>query len=315
MHKNEQLEDERTLSSYRIGNDSILHLVLRGEQSSNIVAGGYGPGSERNQLFFPHGLCVVDNQTIIVADWGNHRIVQWKINGNNGEVIAGGNGQGNGLNQLNCPTDVLINKNDNSLIISDHGNRRVLRWSLSPGTTQADPPILDDIACWGLSMDQSGCLYVSDIEKHEVKRYQYPIVDKNGQVVAGGHGPGARLKQLNKPTYISVDEQQCVYVSDTMNYRVIKWEASAEKGTLVFHGFPRGLFVDRANVVYAVDYKNHHVLCQTPTGQEKRIAVTAGIGQSAQQEFCSPWCMTFDQQNHCYISDHNDHRILCLPIA
>ncbi|CAF4262256.1 unnamed protein product, partial [Rotaria sordida] len=43
----------------------------------------------------------------------------------NGQVVAGGNGQGNRLDQLDHPTDVLIDKETDSLIICDRDNRRV----------------------------------------------------------------------------------------------------------------------------------------------------------------------------------------------
>ncbi|CAF4830228.1 unnamed protein product, partial [Rotaria magnacalcarata] len=57
------------------------------------VAGGHGGGGARNQLFYAWGLFVDDDQTVFIADWGNHRIVQYK-NGDttNGQVVAGGNG-------------------------------------------------------------------------------------------------------------------------------------------------------------------------------------------------------------------------------
>ncbi|CAF2069275.1 unnamed protein product, partial [Rotaria magnacalcarata] len=63
--------------------------------------------------------------------------MQWK-NGDttNGQVVAGGNGQGNGLHQLDRPTDVLVDKETDSLIICDYGNHRVVRWSHRSGTTQ-----------------------------------------------------------------------------------------------------------------------------------------------------------------------------------
>ncbi|CAF2265886.1 unnamed protein product [Rotaria magnacalcarata] len=53
-----------------------------------------------------------------------------------GQVVAGDNGQGNGLHQLDRPTDVLIDKETDSLIICDWGNRRVVRWSRRSVTTQ-----------------------------------------------------------------------------------------------------------------------------------------------------------------------------------
>ncbi|CAF4815814.1 unnamed protein product, partial [Rotaria socialis] len=119
------------------------------------------------QLNWPHGLFVDDDQTVVIADTSNHRIMQWK-NGDttNGQVVAGGKGAGNGLHQLNEPTDVLIDKETDSLIICDAQNRRVVRWSCRSGTTQGEI-LINNIGCWGLAMDEQRYLYVSDIEKHE----------------------------------------------------------------------------------------------------------------------------------------------------
>ena len=54
---------------------------------------------------------------------GNHRIVKWKCDAKNGEVVAGGNGKGNRMDQLNEPTDVIVDKKNNSLIICDCGKQ------------------------------------------------------------------------------------------------------------------------------------------------------------------------------------------------
>ncbi|CAF2187012.1 unnamed protein product, partial [Rotaria magnacalcarata] len=52
------------------------------------------------------------------------RIIQWKKDDTtNGQVFAGGNSEGSGLNQLDRPTDVLIGKETDSLIICDQGNQ------------------------------------------------------------------------------------------------------------------------------------------------------------------------------------------------
>ncbi|CAF4300639.1 unnamed protein product, partial [Rotaria sordida] len=148
----------------------------------------------------------------------------------NGKVVAGGNGHGNRLDQLTGPTDVLIDKETDSLIICDSWNRRVVRWSRRSGTTQGEI-LIDNIHCYGLVMDDQRYLYISDYEKHEVRRYQ--IGDKNGTIVAGGNGEGAGLNQLNYPTYIFVDQQQTVYVSDWDNHRVMKWNKGAKEGIVV----------------------------------------------------------------------------------
>ncbi|CAF1665686.1 unnamed protein product, partial [Rotaria sp. Silwood1] len=99
------------------------------------VAGGTEKGAATNQLFRPQGFFVDDDQTMVIADYGNHRIIQWKIGDTDGQVVAGGNGKGSEFDQLNSPTDVLIDKEMNSLIICDAMNGRVVQWSRRNGTT------------------------------------------------------------------------------------------------------------------------------------------------------------------------------------
>ncbi|CAF2068822.1 unnamed protein product, partial [Rotaria magnacalcarata] len=67
-------------------------------QNGVTVAGGNGKGGATNQLNCPFGLFVDDDQTVVIADRYNHRIMQWK-NGDttNGQIVAGGTGAGNGL--------------------------------------------------------------------------------------------------------------------------------------------------------------------------------------------------------------------------
>ena len=234
------------------------------------VAGGNGCGNALNQLNFPGGLDIDDdNRSIVIADFWNRNIVECKIGEKNGKVIAGGRGYGSRLDQLNYPTDVLIDKETNSLFIADRFNRRVLRWSQRQETTHGEV-VVDDIDCFGLAMDQQRYLYVSDTGKNEVRRYT--IGDKNGIVVAGGNGRGSQLNQLNFPTYLFVDEEQAVYVSDYNNHRVMKWNKGANQGIVVAgrqgHGsaltqlsYPQGLFVDTSGAIYVADAWNDRVKC------------------------------------------------------
>ena len=202
------------------------------------VAGGNGCGNALNQLNFPYGLDIDDdNQSIVIADTDNHRIVEWKIGASHGKVIAGGRRRGNRLDQLDRPTDVLIDKETNSLFIADRWNRRVVRWSRRQETTQGEI-IVDNVECAGLAIDHQRYLYVSDWNKDEVRRYT--IGDKNGIVVAGGNGRGDQLNQLNHPTYLFVDKEQAVYVSDTYNHRVMKWNKDDKEGIVVGGGRGRG---------------------------------------------------------------------------
>ncbi|CAF4605441.1 unnamed protein product, partial [Rotaria sp. Silwood2] len=258
----------------------------RWTQNGVTVAGGHGEGDATNQLRYPGGLFVDDDQTIVIADYSNNRIIQWKKDDTNGQVVAGGNGEGKRLDQLNYPTDVLIDKETDSLIVCDRGNRRVVRWSCHSGTTQGEI-LIDNIYCWGLAMDHQRYLYISDYEKHEVRRYK--IGDKNGILVAGGNGKGDGLTQLNAPTYIFVDQQQTVYVSDRDNNRVMKWNKGAKEGIVVAGdqgqgnalaqlSYPNGLFVDMLGTIYVADSANHRVM-RWPKGAKQGTLIVGKNGQ------------------------------------
>ncbi|CAF4132263.1 unnamed protein product, partial [Rotaria sordida] len=204
----------------------------------------------------------------------------------NGQVVAGGNGKGNRLDQLNCPTDVLIDKETDSLIICDRLNRRVVRWSRRSGTTQGEI-LIGNIRCYGLAMDDQRYLYISDYVKHEVRRYQ--IADKNETLVAGGNGKGAGLNQLDYPTNIFIDQQQAIYVSDNENHRVMKWNKGAKEGIVVAGEqgqgnaltqlwYPQGLFVDTLGTIHVADSFNHRVM-RWPKGAKQGTVVVGGNGE------------------------------------
>ncbi|CAF4936772.1 unnamed protein product, partial [Rotaria socialis] len=289
------------------------------KQNGVTIAGGNGRGDATNRLSYPLGLFVDDDQTVVIAEFKNHRIMQWK-NGDttNGQVVAGGKGQGNGLHQLNQPTDVLIDKETDSLIICDQWNRRVVRWCRRSGTTQGEI-LIDNIACYGVAMDEQRYLYVSDVEKHEVRRYQ--LGEKNGTIVAGGNDKGDGLKQLNFPTYLFVDRDHSVYVSDYENHRVMKWVEGATEGIVVAGGqgkgtaltqlsHPNGIFVDTLGTLYVSDEMNHRVMRWTQ-GDKKQGTVIAGgngLGAGANQ-FNYPDGLPFDRHGNLYVVDYGNHRV------
>ncbi len=257
-----------------------------------------------------------DDQTIYVADSDNHRIVEWKSDANNGRIVAGGNGQGNRNNQLDYPTKVIVDKKNDSLIISDQGNGRVVRWLRQNG--QSGETLISNIHCCDLIMDNDGYLYVSDIEKHEVRRWK--MGEKNGTTVAGGNGQGDRLDQLNDPRHIFIDQAHSVYVSDCENHRVMKWVKGAKEGIVVAGGqgegdglrqlsFPHGIIVDQLDNIYVADFSNHRVM-RWLKGVEEGTIVVGENGEGEQpNQFNGPVDLSFDQHNNLYVVDHWNHRV------
>jgi len=293
------------------------NINTRWTQNGITIAGGYGNGDQLNQLSSPYGIYVDDDhQCIYIADEGNHRIVKWKFGANNGRVVAGGNGPGNRMDQLNGPTDVIIDKKNDSILICDQGNRRVMRWSRRNNTS--GQIIISDIDCSGLTIDNNGDLYVSNREKNEVRRWK--IGEKKGTIVAGGNGKGNQLNQLNLPTYIFVDTDYSVYVSDYRNHRVMKWMKGAKEGIVVAgeqdHGnsltqlsCPYGVVVDHLNNIYVADCGNYRVMCWLKGSREGSIVVGGnGSGQQPNQ-FNSLTGLSFDGKGNLYVVDHANSRV------
>jgi len=320
----------RKLSIQILHSQHQTNLYHRHQLKSNIkwkpnaqtIAGGNGQGNQLNQLSSPFGIYVDHQQQhIYIADYYNHRIVKWKLGENNGEIVAGGNGQGNRIDQLNCPIDVIVDENNKSLIICDQGNRRVLRWSLE--NPNGDKEILiQNILGWGLMMNENGDLFVSDCENCAVKRWRKGEIGKGkeGIIVAGGNGKGNQLNQLYLPTYIFIDREETVYVSDTNNHRVMKWYKGASEGIVVAGGQgpgnslnqlngPYGLLVNEIGDIYVADCYNHRIICWSLSSKEGRVVVGGnGAGQGSNQ-LNYPTSLSFDVENNLYVADQLNHRM------
>ena len=286
------------------------------------MAGGHGQGGAANQLHSPIDFDIDDDGSLFIADMLNHRIVRWKPNAKQGEVIAGGLGPGYQTGQLTSPYAVLIDRMNDCLIISDVGNRRVMRLAhfrdkqRSAGTEEE---ILSDIDSLGLAMDDEASLYVSDYNKHEVRRYGRK--DGNyGVIVAGGNGRGAAHNQLNCPRQIFVDTDQSVYVSDMHNHRVMKWVKGATEGVVVAGrqgpgnslsqlNNPSAIFVDRMGSVYVVDQGSDRVMRWTQGTLEGEVLV-GGKGRGSQNnQLHGASGVSFDNQGNLYVIDPYNHRI------
>ncbi|CAF1007316.1 unnamed protein product, partial [Rotaria sordida] len=284
-------------------------------QNGVTVAGGHGRGNGTNQLYRPLGLFVDDDQTMVIADFENHRMMQWKVGDTKGQVVAGGNGLGYRLDQFNFPSDVLIDKETDSLIICD--NDRAVRWSRRSGTTQGEL-LIKGTSCAGLVLDNQRNLYIAAMSSAVVRRYR--IGDQNGTIVAGGNDWGSRLNQLNTPVRIYVDEQEAVYVSDSGNHRVMKWNKDAKEGIVVAGGQgqgdaltqlsnPWGLFVDTLGTIYVADRSNHRVM-RWPQGAKQGTVIVGGNGQGeGANQFDHPIGLSFDRHGNLYVADQYNHRI------
>ena len=279
------------------------------------MAGGYGQGNALNQLHRPFGLDIDDDGTLLITDINNNRIVRWKPNAKQGEIVADRN------DQLNHPIAVLVDRLNGCLLVSEEGSRRLTRRSLdkSEPNRGAAKTILSAVVSSGLAMNDDGSLYLSDFEKHEVRRYRRGD-GREGVIVAGGRGKGAALNQLNGPRNIFVDADHSVYVSDAMNHRVMKWVRDAKEGVIVAGGRssgnslgllsdPSGIFVDQMGSVYVSDGGNDRVV-RWLNGAKKGEVLVGGNGRGLKDNQLNvPRSIALDAQGNLYVVDRDNNRV------
>ncbi|CAF3895899.1 unnamed protein product [Adineta steineri] len=97
------------------------------------VAGGNGPGSRSNQLFYPTYI-KISNKTgaLYIVDNGNNRIQRWNQGATEGVTIAGDINGNSGASDttFNYPAGLAINHNETFMYVTDYNNNRVQRFQL-----------------------------------------------------------------------------------------------------------------------------------------------------------------------------------------
>ncbi|CAF3297867.1 unnamed protein product [Rotaria sp. Silwood2] len=294
--------------------DIPLNAVWR--SNAHTVVGDCHSGSTVDRLRSPQGITISENQSLLIADSSNHRIMKYNLRTGVIQRIAGKNMEGYGPDLLAKPSNVICHPQTKSFIICDSHNRQVLQWF--PRSTRCARTLIENIACFGVGTDIRGDLYISDTEQHEVRRYRMGA--KHGKVVAGGNGQGSRLKQLNHPTYICIGDDYSVYVSDSWNNRVMEWKRNAKEGIIVAGGqgrgknqrqldYPAGVLVDQLGTIYVADHWNHRIMRWRKNEEPDIIAGDRfRPGDDAHQLTC-PESLAFDHEGNLYVADSNNHRI------
>ena len=127
----------------------------------------------------------------------------------------------------------------------------------------------------------------------------------DGITVAGGHGPGSGLNQLDHPMGLFLDDHSSIYIADTHNHRIIKWLPGASQGEILVHhntttNYVSKVVVHRNGTVYYCDRSKDQITRWFNHQEEILLSNTC-------------WGLAFDRENSLYISGHEDPRILQWP--
>jgi sugar lactone lactonase YvrE len=245
--------------------------------------------------------------------------MKWKLGVTHGEVVAGDKVMGRLLHQLNSPTDVIVDYESDSMIICDRGNKRVVRWPRQNNTTSGEI-IISNIGCVGLTMDDRRFLYVADYEQHYVKRWKLGKNVEDERIVAGGYGLGGLIDQLSYPTFVFVDRNYSLYVSDSQNVRVVKWIEGALEGIVVAGGQGRGtgftqlgsaqgIVVDRWGTVYVADETSHRIMRWPKGATQGSVILNGNTNPRQSNHLYNPVGFSFDRHGNLYVAERSQGRV------
>ena len=174
-------------------------------------------GSGRGQLSYPEDIAITSKGTLLVIDWGNHRIQEFTMDG---ECVSCVGSKGNGPLQFSDPAGIAFNKTTGHMYVADYGNHRVqvlnadltlshMFGSCGSGQGQFQYPN-------GVAIDSQGLVYVADNNNHRIQ--QFTLEGKHlSSFGTKGFAPG----QLTCPHDITVDDNNLLYICEGIpNYRV-----------------------------------------------------------------------------------------------
>jgi sugar lactone lactonase YvrE len=281
-----------------------VRYVVNGAGASKRFGGDGGPAGHA-LLNFPTAIAVDEDRHLYVADTMNHRIR--RVDGRTGIISTlagvgqprlGGDGGPAVIAGLNEPAALAVH--GRHLYIADQSNNRVRRIDLATGImvtvagTGSSGYNGDGIPATeaslagpsGLAIGSDGTLYIADTFNGRIR-----AVDPAGMISTvvgdGGEyryqGPTeASSGSLSRPSGIAVDPDGHVFITDSDNHLVRRWNRStgrvervagigraedqADAGPALERplSYPFGIVVDSSGHVFVADTFNHRIREMTP---------------------------------------------------
>lgn len=168
----------------------------------------------------------------------------------------------------------------------------------------------------GIAIDRpNGRIYLVDTGSRASKEQNVKIFDLDGRKIGAiGGAPGGGFGQFSYPTMAAVDHGGNVYVSDTLNSRVQKFDS---KGNFLFSfgqpgsnwgefDKPKGVAVDTFGNVYVVDsgWSNVQIF-----NQKGDVLLFFGGRGPIPGMMKNPISIAIDKNNRIYVGDYLNHRI------
>jgi len=205
-----------------------------------------------------------------------------------------------------------------------HPDDRFCLWHVGPGSAATSS---------GVHVDAQSRVVMLDTRHHVVVRW-------NGvrhQTLAGGRGAGSAADQLNSPLGVFFalgplpllggsgggDGGAALFVADTWNHRIVRWQEGATAGEVVLgtglpgHNltelrYPTAVVVDGNGSLYVADYGNNRLLMLEAGASKGKLIVD----KDGEPDWASATMPTpsgaetfFDGRGNYYSADYGAHRL------
>lgn len=150
-----------------------------------------------------------------------------------------------------------------------------------------------------------------------VQKTKATLSNASTTVVSGSVGTRARVSGTHG---IALDNNGNIYISDTINNRIVAYSRNSPDGVTIAGGNgggnmpnqlnkPAGLFIDGFGNLFVTDQYNNRVLRFAP-GSSNGFLVAGGNGKgSGQNQLSDPRDVFVDALGFVYIADAGNHRI------
>jgi DNA-binding beta-propeller fold protein YncE len=226
-------------------------------------------GTAPSNFHNPTGLAVDDKGVVYVCDTNNHRVQ--RFDAKMGSYMSKWGRQGGGEGQFNAPWSVAVDNTRGYVYVVDSANFRAQKFDRSG----------EFIMAWGsfgnadgqfyfargIAVDESdGAVYVVDMGNHRIQKFD-TSTNFLPQLLVKWGTKGQEPGQFWNPWGIAVDRDGFVYVTDTGNHRVQKFDRDGNfetqwggfGGARGQFNFPYGIGVDRRGSILVLDSSNFRV--------------------------------------------------------